>query len=573
MLSYSEIDTILTAPGQPFEIEIVSVRGVPTKTWKHAPASLRDVLEQARANAGSTPFIVLGEERLTHVEHFARVAVFANRLVHEFGVQPGDRVVIAMRNYPEWSIAFFATTAVGAVAVPLNAWWTGEELAFGITDSGARVVVADGARLARLAPELGGLGVTALVGVRVDDRPDGTVLPAGIVAFDAGGGAQASAPGALPEVVIDPDDDATIFYTSGTTGRPKGVVGTHRNICSNLMSLMYVGARGKLREQDPSTGADAPPAAAPVLLVPVPFFHATGCHSILVSSLFFGGTVVLMRRWDPALAVELIEREHVTSLSGVPTMSWELLDAPNLAAHDVSSLVSMGGGGAAAPPELVRRAGEKLPGRTLSTGYGLTETSSLVTSISGADYVRLPSSCGYPVPVCTLRIVDPMGDDVAPGEAGEVWIHGPNVVPGYWNRPEETAETFTDGWCHSGDIGRIDDEGFLYIVDRAKDIIIRGGENVSSAEVEAALFEHPAVADVAAIAVPHPTLGEEVGVVVCLRGGMHASADGLRDHVAQRLASFKVPAHVYFRSTPLPRNPAGKVLKRELREEVVTQNA
>jgi len=572
MRSFAEIDTLLTAPGQPFEIEMVSVRGVATKTWKYAPASLRDVLEQARANAGPTPFIVLGDERLTHEDHYALVASFAARLVDEFGVQPGDRVVIAMRNYPEWSIAFFAATAVGAVAVPLNAWWTGEELAFGIADSGARVVVADGARLARLAPELDGLDVKALVGVRLDDRPDGSELPDGIVVLASDGEAGSTALPALPEVAIDPDDVATIFYTSGTTGRPKGVVGTHRNICSNLMSLMYVGARGKLREQDGPTDADAPPSAAPVLLVPVPFFHATGCHSILVSSLFFGGTIVLMRRWDPALAVELIEREHVTSLSGVPTMSWELLDAPNLAEHDVSSLVSMGGGGAAAPPELVRRADEKLPGRMLSTGYGLTETSSLVTSISGADYVRLPASCGYPVPVCTLRIVDPMGEDVAPGEAGEVWIHGPNVVAGYWNRPEETAETLSDGWCHSGDIGRIDDEGFLYIVDRAKDIIIRGGENVSSAEVEAALFEHPAVADVAAIAVPHPTLGEEIGVVVVLRAGMHPTAEELREHVAQRLAAFKVPAHVYFRPTPLPRNPAGKVLKRELRDAVVTKS-
>ena len=209
MRSFSEIDRLLTAPGQPFEIEMVSVHGVATKTWKHAPASLRVVLEQARANAGSTPFIVLGEERLTHEEHFARVAVFADRLVHEFGVQPGDRVVIAMRNYPEWSIAFFATTAVGAVAVPLNAWWTGEELAFGITDSGARVVVADGARLARLAPELAGLALAALLGVRLEDRPDGVVLPDGIVAFDAGDGEKASTLGALPEVVIDPDDDAT----------------------------------------------------------------------------------------------------------------------------------------------------------------------------------------------------------------------------------------------------------------------------------------------------------------------------------------------------------------------------
>ena len=309
--------------------------------------------------------------------------------------------------------------------------------------------------------------------------------------------------------------------------------------------------------------ADAPvaPASPPVLLVPVPLFHATGCHSILVAQAYFGGSLVLMRKWDPATAVELIEREHVTSLSGVPAMVWELLDAPNLGEHDISSLTSLGGGGAAAPSEIVRKAERLLPGRAMSTGYGLTETSSLVTSNSGADYARRPDRVGVPVPVCRLRIVDELGIDVAPGEPGEVWINGPNVVKGYWRRPEETAATFVDGWVHSGDIGRIDDEGFLSIVDRAKDIIIRGGENVASVEVEAALFEYPAVADAAAIAVPHPVLGEEVGAVVCVRPGTTVTAEELREHVAQRLAAFKVPAHVYFRTEALPRNPAGKVLE------------
>jgi long-chain acyl-CoA synthetase len=562
MTTYAEIDATLTAPGQLFEIDEIEIRGVPTRVWKHTPRSLRVVLEQSRTQGGDTAFLVLGDERVTHSEHHARVAAFARRLIDDFGVSPGDRVVIAMRNYPEWSVAFFAAAAIGAVVVPLNAWWTGEELAFGISDSGARVVVADGARLARLADEVDGLSLDALVGVRLDDRPEGTALPAGIVPMESA----AAAIGALPEIEIAPDDDATIFYTSGTTGRPKGVLGTHRNICSNLVSLMYVGARSRLRA---GIAPDAQvPATPPVLLVPVPLFHATGCHSILVAQAYFGGTLVLMRKWDPSTAVELIEREHVTSLSGVPAMVWELLDAPNLGEHDISSLASLGGGGAAAPPEIVRKAQRLLPGRVMSTGYGLTETSSLVTSNSGADYARRPDRVGVPVPVCRLRIVDELGIDVAPGDPGEVWINGPNVVKGYWHRPEETAATFVDGWVHSGDIGRTDDEGFLSIVDRAKDIIIRGGENVASAEVEAALFEHPAVADAAAIAVPHAVLGEEVGAVVYVRPGMTVTADELRDHVAHRLAAFKVPAHVYFRAEALPRNPAGKVLKRELREQV-----
>ena len=561
MTTYEEIDRTLTTPGQFFEIENLEVRGTPVRAWKHAPASLLEVLAASRAHPADRPFIVLGDVRVDYGEHTRRVAALARRLVRDFGVRRGDRVVIAMRNYPEWSIAFFATTAIGAVAVPLNAWWTGAELAFGISDSGARVVVADGERLARLTPQLDQLDVGAVLGVRLDDRPVDSVLPDSVVPMEVAGDRDE-----LPHIELAPEDLATIFYTSGTTGRPKGVVGTHRNICTNLVNLMYVGARAGMRTPDASNVRA--PATPAVVLVPVPLFHATGCHSVLVAQLFFGGTLVLMRRWDPAVAVQLIERERVTTLTGVPAMTWELLGVPDLESHDLSSLRSMGGGGAAAPPEIVRRAERRLPGRGVSNGYGLTETSSLVASNSGADYVTRPDSVGVPVPVCEVRIVDAAGGDVPTGGEGEVWIRGPNVVPGYWHRPEETAATFTDGWCHTGDIGRVDDEGFLFIVDRAKDIVIRGGENISSAEVEAALFEHPAVADVAVVGVPHQVLGEEVAAVVELRRGQTATPDELRAHVAERLAAFKVPEVIVFRDEPLPRNPAGKVLKRQLRDEI-----
>ncbi len=561
MPTYEEIDRTLTTPGEFFEIENLEVRGTPVRAWKHAPASLREVLATSRAHPADRPFIVLGDLRVDYGEHTRRVAALARRLVRDFGVQRGDRVVIAMRNYPEWSVAFFAATAIGAVAVPLNAWWTGAELAFGISDSGARVVVADGERLARLTPELDQLDVGAVLGVQLDDRPVDSVLPDSVVPMEVAGDGDE-----LPDIGLAPEDLATIFYTSGTTGRPKGVVGTHRNICTNLVNLMYVGARAGMRT--PTAATPQAPATPPVVLVPVPLFHATGCHSVLVAQLFFGGTLVLMRRWDPAVAVELIERERVTTLTGVPAMTWELLGVPDLESRDLSSLRSMGGGGAAAPPEIVRRAERRLPGRGVSNGYGLTETSSLVASNSGADYAERPDSVGVPVPVCEVRIVDPAGGDVPTGGEGEVWIRGPNVVPGYWHRPEETAATFTDGWCHTGDIGRVDDEGFLFIVDRAKDIVIRGGENISSAEVEAALFEHPAVADVAVVGVPHQVLGEEVAAVVELRRGQTATPDELRAHVAERLAAFKVPQVIVFRDEPLPRNPAGKVLKRQLRDEV-----
>jgi long-chain acyl-CoA synthetase len=377
------------------------------------------------------------------------------------------------------------------------------------------------------------------------------------------------APGlALPDATIDPEDDATIFYTSGTTGFPKGALGTHRNICTNLVSLLLSSARNALRRGEDPAAAPADTAQSAYLLS-VPFFHATGCHSVLVSNLAFGGKIVIMYKWDPERALELIERERVTTFGGVPSMVWQVLESPSFDQRDLSSVKSIGYGGAPAPPELVKRIAAMFPGRVPGNGYGLTETSSVTTQNVGDDYLRKPTSVGVPVPVCDVQVVDELGEVVEQGGLGELWIRGPNVVKGYWGKPEATAEAFVaDGWFRSGDVARIDEEGFVYIVDRAKDMVIRGGENVYCAEVEAALFEHPAVTDVAVIGVPHRVLGEEVAAVVCLKPGASATAEELRAHVADRLAAFKVPAHVWFRAEELPRNPAGKVLKRDLRDEV-----
>jgi long-chain acyl-CoA synthetase len=306
-----------------------------------------------------------------------------------------------------------------------------------------------------------------------------------------------------------------------------------------------------------------------VYLLSVPFFHATGCHSVLVANLAAGGKLVLMHKWDAERALELIERERVTTFGGVPAMVWQVLQSPSFETRDISSVQSIGYGGAPAAPELVRRIEQLFPGRTPSNGYGLTETSSVTTFNSGTDYQTKPDSVGAPVSVVDVRVVDEAGNDLPTGEVGELWIRGPNVVKGYWGLPEATEAAFGDGWFKSGDLARLDDEGFVYIVDRAKDMVIRGGENVYCAEVEGVLFEHPDVLDVAVIGVPHQVLGEEVGAVVVVREGASVAAEDLRTHVGERLAAFKVPAHVFFRSEPLPRNPAGKVLKRDLREQHV----
>jgi long-chain acyl-CoA synthetase len=373
----------------------------------------------------------------------------------------------------------------------------------------------------------------------------------------------------IPDVALEPEDEATIFYTSGTTGRPKGALGTHRNICGNLMSLGFVAMRSGLQAKGPDDGLAAGGGQQNSSLLSVPFFHATGCHSVLVANTAFGGKLVIMYKWDAERALELIEREEVTNFGGVPSMVWQVLDSPDFAKRDTSSVKAIGYGGAPAPPELVKRIKENFPTGSASNGYGLTETSSVSTMNAGVYYERKPDSVGPPVPVVEVKVVDAGGDPLPTGDVGELWIRGPNIVKGYWNKPEATAETFTDGWLHSGDVARLDDEGFVYIVDRAKDMLIRGGENIYCVEVEGVLFEHPAVTEAAVIGIPHQVLGEEVGAVVQLRPGATATEEELKAFVADRLAAFKVPVKFWFRDEPMPRNPAGKVLKRDLREELL----
>ena len=561
--SIAEIHAKLTAPGELLEMEEVTIRGVRTRVWKHAPPSLASVLTLSRMH-GEADFMVYEDDRWSFERHFRASAHLANILRDRYGVKKGDRVAIAMRNFPEWSVAFWAAAAAGAVVVPLNAWWTGAELVYGLQDSGSTVLFCDSDRLDRLAPEMPQLPGLRLLSVR-DGRD---VLPAGAEHFERVLG-NVPADAELPDVTLDPEDDATIFYTSGTTGHPKGVLGTHRNICGNLLSLRFATMRAVMRGPVPGAPAPAPAGEQGVYLLSVPFFHATGCHSILVANLAAGNKLVIMHKWDAGRALELIERERVQTFGGVPAMVWQVLTHPDFSRRDLSSVRSIGYGGAPAAPELVRRIEELFPGRVPSNGYGMTETSSVTTMNMGVDYLRHPDSVGVPVAVCDVKVVDEEGRTLPTGSVGELWIKGPNVVKEYFHKPEASAATFTDGWVHTGDLARIDEEGFVYLVDRAKDLLIRGGENISSVEVEGALFEHPAVTDAAVIGIPDPVLGEEVGAVVHLAPGTSATEEELKKWVAARLAGFKVPRKVWFYNEPLPRNPAGKILKRDLRKELL----
>jgi long-chain acyl-CoA synthetase len=587
-MSLAEATAQLTGTGQIFEMEELDIRGVPTRTWKNAPPTMRAVFDMSAAHGDAT-FLVYEDERISFAEHYRMAAALAHRLRDTFGVEKGDRVAIIMRNIPEWVVAFWGATLAGAVVVPLNAWWSGEELRYGLEDSGSKVAFVDTERVERIRSFLGGLDTLKALIVADEHR---TELKAPLAVYEPPGGTPpipewpfALALGNVdddatpPDVAIDPEDDLTIFYTSGTTGRPKGAVGTHRNMVTNLMSLFFLNTRGSLRFGSSlldESSTDPADRVQPAMLLSVPLFHATGCHSIMVTNTAAGGKLVMMHHFDPERALELIERERIGTFGGVPAMVMQVLDSPNFSKYDTSSIRGVSYGGAPAPPDLVRRIREAWPVGQPSNGYGLTETSSVTSMNAGGDYIAKPDSVGPAVPVCDVAIVPedfagaepddtlPRGRDVR----GELWIKGPNVVRGYWNRPEETAKTFSQGWLHTGDVAQLDDEGFIYIVDRAKDMIIRGGENVYSVQVEAALFEHPAVADVAVIGVPDPTLGEEVGAVVVLRPGAKVTAEELGQHVKARLAGFMVPTHIWFRSEPLPRNPQGKVLKRELREEV-----
>ncbi|HZU80568.1 MAG TPA: class I adenylate-forming enzyme family protein, partial [Acidimicrobiales bacterium] len=476
-MSIAEATAALTAPGQMFEMEEIPIRGVPTRVWKHAPASMRDILELSRGHADKT-YLVYEDERTTFEEHYRIAATIGRALVERFGLAKGDRVTIAMRNLPEWAMAFWGAAVAGGVVVPLNAWWTGAELEYGLADSGTAVAFVDAERFERLLPHLANLPDLKAIVVTTEDRsafsaPDG--LPVEVLSFGELVGTPA-ADVTLPDVAIDPEDDATIFYTSGTTGRPKGAVGTQRNMCTNLMSLFFINSRQNMRG---ATGiGDSPGVEQNAYLLSVPLFHATGCHSILVANTAAGNKLVMMHHWDPERALELIERERITTFGGVPAMVMQVIDSPSFAKRDTSSVRAVAYGGAPAPPELVRRIKEHFPVSAPSNGYGLTETSSVTTMNSGDDYVKRPDSVGPPVPVCDVALV-PEGFDgdeptpdlpKGPDVVGELWIKGPNVVRGYWNKPEATDASFTRGWLHSGDVARLDDEGFVYIVDRAKDM-------------------------------------------------------------------------------------------------------
>ncbi len=550
-VSFQEANAIAGAPGQPFEVIEVTNDGFSQREFKNAPKNLREFFDLSRGL--DQIFIVYEDEEWSFAEVMQEADALGHALVHRFGVRPGDRVGIAMRNYPEWIISFAAILSIGAISVSLNAWWTEDELDYAINDAQLSVFIGDTERIERATGPCVRADV-AMIGVRLDELAP--LAPRvehwhDVVVRGA----------AMPDVAITSDMDATILYTSGTTGFPKGAVSTHGAISQAVFAFTSYAAVQAARRGPDETGS----GVAPCFILIVPLFHVTGCIPVMMSCFCWHLKLVMMYRWEPERALQLIERQKVTNFVGVPTQSWDLVGSPHFADYDTSTLVSVGGGGAPAPPALVAKVENSFGKGRPSLGYGMTETNAYGPRIDGDDYVANPRSTG-PVPtiVMDVEVRDDEGRKLPANTSGEIWMKSPTLIRGYWRKPEATADTLVNGWLRSGDLGYIDDDGFLYVEDRVKDMIIRAGENVYSAEIEAAIYEHPAVHEAAVFGLPDERLGEEVACVVMLKPGASLSVDELRDYLKSRLANFKIPTKIVFIDEPLPRNAAGKFLKREM---------
>jgi long-chain acyl-CoA synthetase len=558
----------LTSPGAPFElVESADAQGHPLKAFKNAFPHLPALLNAGRAHSAKE-FIVQDGERWSFDRFFAAADALAGHLQHTLGVQPGDRVAIAMRNRPEWAVAFVAASLAGAVPVPLNSYGLHDELAAALRLTTPRVLLTDTPRLERL-----GASVAALVAqvVEVPDSSTSTThpseaaqhRPAGqhlLEALIAPGGPVAQAPAPRPE------DPALILFTSGATSQAKGVVSSHRAVCQAMFNIDFIGAISAMTSPQAIAGF-MQRGFAPTTLTAVPLFHVSGLHAQMLSSLRHGRRLVFMRRWDPARALELIRDEHITQFNGAPSMVLQLLEQPGFDRADAArSLSGLGFGGAGLPQRLIDEVARHMGGTMTGIGFGLTETNGVGAAASGLLFEHAPRASGALSPLIECRIADEQGHALAPGQSGEIWLRGVSVMDGYWQQPEATARALQDGWFRTGDVGLLDEHGLLRVVDRLKDVINRNGEKIAAAEVESCLLLHPQVQEVAVYGVPDDATGEAVVAEVVPRQGTAPSANELRAHAASHLAAYKVPLHLLLRVEPLPRNPAGKALKSPLRE-------
>ncbi|MEO0548438.1 MAG: AMP-binding protein [Pseudomonadota bacterium] len=555
-LTAAEAVQHIVSTEEAFALEETDIRGITYRTFKNAPQHLRDLMATCLEH-GEADFLVFEDERYSFNDFYEQTNRLAQALRHDLGVQKGDRVAIVMRNYPEYLMAMMAITAIGGVVVFLNSWWTTEELEYGFTDSEAKLAFVDTQRADAMQPFVDQMGIRRIM-VR-SDVTDGTIGYQDLLA---------RSPSAdLPDTEIHTDDDMAVMYTSGSTGHPKGVVQTHRGAISAVMSWL-IGVRiAEVLGTAPEPPADENGEPYQTSgLITTPMFHVSATHACFLVGLASGAKIIMMYKWNAREAVELIEREKVSRFFGVPTMSADLIQAADEMGSSLTTLRSVEAGGAKRPAAQVGKIAKAVPHAQPSTGFGMTETNALGIGMRGQDYIDRPGATGrlYP-PLQDMMIVDDKGAEVANGTVGELIIKSPANMRCYLNKPEATAETLKDGWLYTGDLAMVDDEGIVTIVDRKKDMIIRGGENISCLEVDAALHMHPDVAEAAVFSVPHERLGEVVGAGVMLKPGKTLSEDAFKAFLQPHLASFKVPEQIWFLSEPLPRGGTEKTDRRALR--------
>lgn len=547
----------VTANGGPFEITTKVREGIEYKAYATLPMNLAAMYKSAADIHDQEEFLIFTNERYSFRSIYQQASAFAHVLVNDYKINAGDKVVIAMRNYPEWIAAFMAITSTGAVAVPLNAWWQEEEFSHVIEHCHASLVICDDKRFDLLNSWLTTKQLPTIVA-----RPSASQKQAHNFA-DLVNKYQGKA---MPEIDIDADNVATIFYTSGSTGFPKGAVSTHESILTAINTWLMLGTAAGIANN--SLG-DTPEFKACALMT-VPLFHVTGCHTLFLLSMIAGRKTVMMPYWDPTLALELIEKEQVTYFNGVPTMSLELMNHPEKDNYNLTSLNDVCAGGAARPPEHVRKIYEAFSQGNPSCGYGLTETNALGAVNGPADYIQKPLSAGLPTPpVVDVLIYNDQKQIMPTGIVGEIAIKSISNIIAYWRNSKATQEAFCDGYFLTGDLGYLDEDGFLFIVDRAKDIIIRGGENIACLDVESALYKHPEVIESAVFAVPNERLGEVVGAVIYVNQQSSLNAEQMKAFVGTHIAKFKVPEHLWIVQKSLPRLGSGKIDKQQLRHTYI----
>ncbi|MBW4963450.1 class I adenylate-forming enzyme family protein [Sulfitobacter sp. CW3] len=545
--------TVATNPT--FEVVEANVRGVTYRTFKNIPGTVAALVQASREqhDNGAAEFLVYQEERWTYDEFCAQVHQISRGLRDTLDIQKGDRVGIAMRNYPELLMLTLAIASAGAVVVFVNAWWTTEELDYALQDSGAKTIFADGPRLERMLPLQDSLGLR-LIGVR--DGEGMTDHSVTALAAD-----MPDTP--IDGITLDTDDDFAVMYSSGSTGKPKGVVQTHRSAVSAVFTWLIQAVAAPL-VNPPQPGDPEPPR--PSGLVVTPLFHVTATHPLFLLSLPAGAKISLLHKWDAEEAVRVINREKVTRFLGVPTQSADLLEAAKRMGETLPTLTWLGAGGAKRPAAQVAQLQGQFPAAEIATGWGMTETNALGIGMVGEEYNKRPDAAGklHP-PLQDVRFLDDNGNDVPVGQLGEITVKSPANMRCYLNKPEATAETMQDGWLRTGDLGVIDEEGFITILDRKKNIIIRGGENIACLDVEGALHTHPDVIEACAFSVPDERLGEVVGAAIQMRDGKVMSCDDMAAHLDGRLAKFKIPQQLWCQDGPLTRGATDKIDRRAIR--------